>query len=174
MYKAPEGGICPCCRPSITADQTGNVYVMFRNELKGARDMYIAHSKDGGETFKPAQKLGMGTWTLKACPMDEGAVAINAAGKVGTTWRRDKTILYAEPGVIERKIGEGRASNLVKTSKGNYIAWQQGTKIVVQSPNKLGSEIMGTGIYPRLTALANDKVLCVWEKDEMIYSKLLQ
>lgn len=173
VYKSPGGSVCPCCRPSITADEKGNVYIMFRNEVDGARDMYMAHSKDGGKSFNTARKLGMGTWSLKACPMDGGAVAMNANGKVGTTWRRENSIYYAEPGTMEQKIGEGRASSLVKTLKGNYIVWQQGNNIVAQMPNQLGPEIIGTGIYPRLTALANQKVLSVWEMDGKILAKIL-
>jgi hypothetical protein len=173
VYKSPNGRVCPCCRPSITADEKGNVYVMFRNELNGARDMYLAHSKDGGKTFSPAQKLGKGTWTLKACPMDGGAVSLNAKGNVGTTWRRENTIYYAEPGALEQKIGEGRASSLVKTTKGNYLVWQQGDNIVALTPNQLSTEIIGTGIYPRLTTLANGKVMSIWEKDGQILAKLL-
>jgi len=173
VYKAPEGGICPCCRPSITADQKGNVYVMFRNELKGTRDMYVAHSKDGGKIFSPAQKLGLGTWTLKACPMDGGAMALDASGKVGTTWRRENTIYYTEPGSMEQRIAEGKASSLVKTLQGNYIVWQQGNNIMSLAPNKLRPEIIGTGIYPRITTLSNQKILGLWESDGKIVSKIL-
>ncbi|QNF31286.1 exo-alpha-sialidase (plasmid) [Adhaeribacter swui] len=173
VYKAPEGGICPCCRPSITADQKGNVYVMFRNELKGSRDMYVAHSKDSGKTFSPAQKLGLGTWTLKACPMDGGAIAMDASSKVGTSWRRENTIYYAEPGSLEQKIAEGKASSLVKTLKGNYIVWQQGNNIMSLPPGKIGPEVLGTGIYPRLATLLNQQVLSVWEKEGKIVAKIL-
>ena len=173
VYKSPNGSVCPCCRPSITADQKGNVYVMFRNELNGTRDMYMAHSKDGGKSFGTAQKLGLGTWTLKACPMDGGAVALNTQGKVGTTWRRENIVYYAEPGNPEQKIGEGRASSLVKTSKGNYLVWQQGENIMALTPSQLGAEIIGTGTYPRLTVLANQKVMGIWEKDGQILASLL-
>ncbi|WP_146905164.1 sialidase family protein [Adhaeribacter aerolatus] len=173
VYKSPEGRVCPCCRPSITADQKGNVYVMFRNELGGNRDMYLAHSKDSGKSFSPAQKLGKGTWNLKGCPMDGGAIALDAKGKVGTTWRRENTIYYAEPGGMEQKMGEGRASSLTKTSKGNYLVWQQGDNIMALTPNQLSTQIIGAGIYPRLTTLANQKVLSVWESEGKIVATVL-
>lgn len=173
VYVSPEGGVCPCCRPSITADAKGNVYIMFRNELEGSRDMYLASSKDGGQSFSPARKLGLGTWVLKACPMDGGAVALDANGKVGTTWRRENTIYYTEPGSMEQKIGEGRASSLAKTTKGNYLIWQQGSNILALTPNKLSPEIIGTGIYPRLVPLANQQVISVWESEGKILARLL-
>ncbi|PSR52749.1 hypothetical protein AHMF7605_04045 [Adhaeribacter arboris] len=172
-YTSPEGGICPCCRPSITADAKGNVYIMFRNELEGSRDMYLVTSTDNGQTFGPAKKLGMGTWVLKACPMDGGALALNKQGKLGTTWRRENTVYYAEPGAMERKVGEGRASSLVKNAKGNYLVWQHGNQIMALAPGKLSPEEIGTGTYPRLAALTNQQVLGIWESEGKILARIL-
>lgn len=171
VYQAPEGKVCPCCRPSISADREGNVYIMFRNELKGARDLYLAHSKDGGKTFSPATKLGTGTWLLESCPMDGGAVSMDEDGRVGTTWRRENSVFYSEPGKPERRIGEGRASTMLKTAKGNYFAWQQGSQIVLLTPDKLDSEIIGGGAFPRLAATSEGPVICVWESEGQIVAK---
>lgn len=173
VYKSPDGRVCPCCRPSITADMKGNVYVMFRNELKGARDLYVSHSKDGARSFSPAQKMGMGTWILDKCPMDGGAVSVDAKGKLGTTWRRENTVYYAEPGMPERKLGEGRAPSLVKNTKGNYVVWQQGNNIMALTPGKLGFETIGTGIYPRLASLTDESVICFWESEGQILATKL-
>jgi hypothetical protein len=173
VYASPEGRVCPCCRPSITADRKGNVYVMFRNDLNGARDLYVARSKDGGRSFAPAQKLGEGTWIFDKCPMDGGGISTDAKGKVGTTWRRENTVYYSEPGMPERKIGEGRASSLVKNSRGNYLVWQRGTHIMALTPDELGSEIIGTGIYPRLASLRDESVICIWESEGKIVAKKL-
>ena len=168
VYQGPEGKVCPCCRPSIAADRKGNVYVMFRNELKGARDLYLAESHDGGKHFSTAEKLGTGTWLLKQCPMDGGAVSLDPKGNVGTTWRRENTVYYAEPGKAEVKVGEGRASSLVKTSKGNYLAWQQGNSVMVLTPDKLNPQSIGSGIYPRLASLSDESVMCIWESEGKI------
>ncbi|GAA4429293.1 hypothetical protein GCM10023188_14470 [Pontibacter saemangeumensis] len=173
VYASPQGGVCPCCRPSITADRKGNVYIMFRNELKGARDMYVAHSKDGGKSFGPAQKLGTGTWVLEACPMDGGAISVDASGQAGSIWRRENTVYYAEPGSAERKIGEGRAPSLAKTTKGEYLVWQQNGEIMALTPNKLAIETIGAGTYPRLAALSDQGVISVWESDGRIMAKRL-
>lgn len=168
VYKAPEGKVCPCCRPSISADKKGNVYVMFRNELNGARDLYLAHSSDGGKTFSDAKKLGNGTWALKQCPMDGGAVAMDQKGNVGTTWRRENVVYYSEPGKAEIKIGDGRASSLVKNSNGNYLAWQQGNNIMMLTPDRLSPEILGSGMYPRLASMPDETVICIWESEGRI------
>lgn len=173
VYTSPEGRVCPCCRPSITADQKGNVYIMFRNELEGARDMYVAHSRDGGKSFSPAQKSGTGTWILEACPMDGGAISLDANGKVGATWRRENTIYYAEPGSAEQKVGEGRASSLAKTTKGSYVVWQQSSRIMAITPNQLGIETIGAGAYPRILALSDQSAICIWESEGRILAKRL-
>ena len=174
VYTAPERKVCPCCRPSISADKKGNVYVMFRNELKGARDLYLAQSKDGGKTFSVAEKLGSGTWKLEQCPMDGGAVSLDARGNPGTTWRRENVVYYSEPGKPERKIGEGRASSLIKNSKGNYFVWQHDKDIVVLTPGKIAAEVIATGgTYPRLASLNDERVMCVWESEGQILAKII-
>jgi hypothetical protein len=173
VYVAPEGRVCPCCRPSISADQKGNIYIMFRNELKGARDMYMAHSKDGGKNFSPALKLGMGSWNLKGCPMDGGAIALDPKGQVGTTWRRENTIYYAHPGSMEQKIGEGRAAILAQSAKGRYIVWQENRNIMALSPGKPLAETIGSGTYPRVATLKDQSAVSVWEADGQIVARHL-
>jgi hypothetical protein len=58
IYESPDGTICECCHPSIAFDSGGQILVMFRNWLRGSRDMYLARSDDGA-TFSKPEKLGM-------------------------------------------------------------------------------------------------------------------
>src|SRR5260370_1332262 len=81
VYESPSGTICQCCHPTALIDGNGVIHVMWRNALDGNRDMYVAHSKDGGVSFGRARKLGEGSWELNACPMDGGGLAIDAQGK---------------------------------------------------------------------------------------------
>jgi hypothetical protein len=173
IYKSPDGGICPCCRPSLTADTKGNVYVMFRNDVDGARDMYLSRSDDGAKTFTRAEKLGMDSWTLDKCPMDGGAVSLDAKGQIGTTWIRDKFVFYAEPGKPEQRIAGGRSPALAKTAKGEYLAWQNDSEIEILTPGEIGTKAIGTGIYPRLTSMPDGSVICVWESDGSILARKL-
>lgn len=71
VYRSPEGSICQCCHPSVAIDAKGTVYVMWRNSLKGLRDMYVVVSTDGGKSFGSAWKLGTGSWPLEACPTSQ-------------------------------------------------------------------------------------------------------
>jgi hypothetical protein len=98
---------------------------MWRNALAGSRDMYFATSLDGGKTFGEARKLGAGTWTLKACPMDGGQIAVSPQGEVFTAWRRDKDIfLTLNDSAIERRIGAGRQP-WVASAQGPHVVWVQ-------------------------------------------------
>lgn len=44
IYKGAQNGICDCCKPSVYINQTGHIFVMFRNKLDGARNMYLMSS----------------------------------------------------------------------------------------------------------------------------------
>lgn len=106
-YRSPSGSVCECCHPSLAFGPRGRLYLMFRNALDGARDMYLTASDDLGATFAPAQKLGRGTWPLNACPMDGGAVAVTPEGRVETVWRRNHKVYACAPGQPERELGDG-------------------------------------------------------------------
>ncbi len=43
-YKSPESHVCECCKPSI-AVKGGQITIMFRNWLQGARDLYLVTSR---------------------------------------------------------------------------------------------------------------------------------
>jgi BNR repeat-like domain len=124
VYESPDGRVCECCHPSVTFDNQGGLYVMWRNSLGGNRDLYVCNSTDGGQTFSKAAKLGEGTWPLKACPMDGGAVAALAPGKLATAWRRDKQVFLTLPGEpTERLLGPGEQPWIAATAAGPYVVW---------------------------------------------------
>src|SRR5258708_3211246 len=56
VYESTDGSICQCCHPTALIDAKSEIHVMWRNALGGARNMYLAHSNDGGKSFRaPAQ-----------------------------------------------------------------------------------------------------------------------
>ncbi|MBC8134874.1 MAG: exo-alpha-sialidase [Fibrella sp.] len=123
VYASPDGTICECCHPSLAFDGSGDLYVMWRNFLGGARDMYLVTSRDGGKSFGKAEKLGMGTWVLNACPMDGGALSVSSNGTVTTFWRREGEIFTCEPGRAEKSLGVGRQGWVAATPDGSYFIW---------------------------------------------------
>jgi hypothetical protein len=102
IYASPETSVCPCCKPAV-AVKGDKVFVMFRNWLTGNRDLYLIQSSDGGNSFGPAEKLGLGNWALDGCPMDGGGLAIDQNGNPETVWNRKGIIYACEPGNTERE-----------------------------------------------------------------------
>ncbi len=170
VYQSPGGSTCECCHPSAAFDSTGQLAVMWRNSLDGARDMYLTTSRDG-VTFSAAQKLGNGTWLLNACPMDGGGLAV-APSKIVTAWRRDTNIFLAEPGQPEKQIGAGKDVALALSGGHTYASWVNGSKVQVWTDGKLET-LSNAGAFPSLASLPGDGVLAAWEDHDGIQIRRL-
>jgi len=142
---------------------------MFRNKLDGARNMYLISSNDKGGHFGKAQKLGTGDYMINACPMDGGDLTVDSKGAATTVWRRQMEIYLARPGNPEIRLGSGRTPVILRTTKGNAIAWQQENAIQFRSPDGLKTFSLGKGQYPKL-ALSKDlkTAICTFERDGQI------
>ena len=160
IYQSPDGNICECCHPSVAVDAKGGVYAMWRNWIGGARDMYLARSSDGGLSFGKAEKLGDGTWPLRACPMDGGAVAVDASGQVVTVWRRAGEVFLARPGQPEKLLGPGKDPWLAAGSDGVYAVWTSAAGVQLLRPGKTEPQTL-TGAFPTLAA--GSPVVAAWE-----------
>ena len=125
VYQSPEKNICECCHPSIAVD--GNkIHVLFRNSLTGNRDMYIVTSDDGGKSFQPAKRLGLAHWSLNACPMDGGMLAVGSNGKVATVWRRADELFFTTDKEPETRLGRGEQAWLANSDRGPIAVWTEG------------------------------------------------
>ncbi len=167
VYASPEGTICQCCHPSVAIDAKGFLYVMWRNALKGSRDLYYTASMDGGKTFAPAQKLGHGTWTLNACPMDGGEMTTVATGQIHSVWRRQGEIYAAVPGKQEEELGKGRNPVIAYGRHGRYVAWDdtESKQAVFLSPGMLKPAPLGVqSQFVDLVTSSAGKVVAAWEE----------
>ena len=173
VYRSPDSSICECCKPSVTMDNN-NVYVMFRNWLNGNRDLYLVQSKDGGNRFDSAQKLGTGDWHLNACPMDGGGLAVSDNGIAQTVWRRHNKIYAATPGSMEKEIGEGRGCSIEIINGENIYAWTDSIGNVVCLLPQGTKKTIGNGNLPLLKSLGDNEVICVWSEDKNINSTILR
>ncbi len=167
VYQSPERSVCECCQPTIAADGRDEVVVMWRNLLAGARDMFLARSKDGGRSFGGAARLGTGSWLLKGCPMDGGGVAVSS-GRVATVWRREEILYAAEPGGEERSLGRGRNPVVAFSSAGAIFAWQgpEGD-IVLKKAGADGPVTVGRGKFPSFGAAPGGPVVLAWEDPDL-------
>lgn len=168
VYASPDTTVCECCKPSVIVKDK-HIYIMFRNWLKGNRDMYLIHSANGGSSFEEAQKLGAGSWALEGCPMDGGGIIINSKGLPETVWRRQKTIYACTPGQAETAIGEGRGCTLTNADGKNLYAWTSDGNIIISKPGGLSLNL-GKGQLPLLKNNGNGQVICVWENEKEIYA----
>ena len=139
VYRSPDGSVCECCHPSIAGGPQSSLRVMFRNSLNGQRDMFLASSTGGGK-FLPAKKLGRGSWTLNACPMDGGMLAADHRGGLVTIWQRQGHV-FATTGAktAERDLGEGRQPWAAWSAAGPVVVWTQGR----EGPLKLQVGLVG-------------------------------
>jgi hypothetical protein len=174
IYESPDGGICECCHPSVAVAWGGTVHVMFRNALGGSRDMYLASSADGAKTWNTS-KLGKGTWTLNACPMDGGGLAVASNGKLLTVWRRENKILFARPETNESDLGEGKDASLAAAFDDElYALWTGKDGVYLRTSKMDASKLIAPGgAYP-FALLHNGAVLGAWESDRGIIVEKLK
>jgi hypothetical protein len=146
---------------------------MFRNWLDGARDLYLTRSSDGGATFTPATRLGVGTWKLNACPMDGGSMTLGSNGDVATIWRRELDIFFARPGQPEERIATGRSPMMSVNGKTAVVVWQDGKDIKLRSLDSDVIIVVGQGRLPQVITLRDGKTLVAWEQNGRVYFRRL-
>jgi BNR repeat protein len=168
VYASPSGSVCECCHPSAVVSADGRVGVMFRNQVEGHRDMFLAWSQDG-RSFRPASKLGEGTWLLRACPMDGGGVAMAGADAI-TTWRREDAIFLAAPSAPERRIGDGRDPAIAVYGRTVEAAWTTDGAVTFARGDERTT--IGPGRFPALLALG-DRTLLAWEHDGSVHVRVV-
>jgi len=130
VYASPDKSICECCHPSALFDAEGNLAVMWRNSIAGHRDMWLTTRAKGATKFTPAVRLGQGTWTLNACPMDGGRIIALGGGKFAAVWQRAGEVFYSPAEGAEVSLGKGKQPVALSRGTGLQLFWQQGTDLV--------------------------------------------
>ncbi|MBC7856007.1 MAG: exo-alpha-sialidase [Pirellulaceae bacterium] len=172
VYQSPSGTICQCCHPSLSIDETGRVWVMWRNVLDGSRDLHLASSSDGIH-FEAPRKLGEGTWKIDACPMDGGGFVVHGS-RVTAAWRREGEIFLNEPGKPERAIGPGKDVAIAAGKAGIFVAWTKDGAIQTMTPRAAEPQLLSPdGAFVNLTTLEDGTVLAAWEARGSIETKHL-
>lgn len=178
IYKSPDGGTCPCCHPSVAMDAKGTINIIFRNDINGEKDMYLARSTDGGKTFSAAGKLGAGAWKLNACPMDGGAVATGPDGTAVTIWRRQKNIFTAAPGKPERDLGSGEQPSITVGPGGVYATWitNRPGAVMLLGGAGMAMKIADKGTDPVISSSLDGKgpVVAVWASDNSVVVSVIK
>jgi hypothetical protein len=169
VYRSPDGGICPCCHPTVVA--SGNAWsVLWRNSVAGKRDIYVATSRDGLHSFGDAQRLGDAEWTLDICPMDGGDLAFGQNGG-WATWRRETTVYATDLKSPSREIqlGPGEQPVVAVSATGPAFAWISARPgdLMLRTPDaKQAKPIAKQASDPDLISLPDGRVLCTYESIE--------
>lgn len=159
VYNSPGGSVCECCHPSVAISDAGEIAVMFRNNLDGNRDLYVARYSRSG-TFAPASKLGISSWALKACPMDGGAVAFDGAS-IAAIWRRENDVFLTTAKTPEQRLARGRDPVLSQMGRHRDMAWNDGNGVMLARGD--GAPIpLGPGRFPSVLSLPTATVIA-WE-----------
>jgi hypothetical protein len=89
---------CPCCRTALAFGRDGEVYVGWRKVYEGnMRDVVIARSVDGGQSFGEPVRVHNDGWVIDACPHAGPALAVDRAGRLHVAWftgAEDRTGAY--------------------------------------------------------------------------------
>jgi hypothetical protein len=174
LYESPSGTICQCCHPSVAVSGRNTVTILFRNSLDGNRDMYWSSSRDGGATFLPARKLGVGSWLLNACPMDGGSLALAPDLSPLTVWRRENQIFFARPDQPEQLLGVGRQPVIASLPAGPVIAWTEASSIRILRPGQTQPETLpSAGAFLSLLPTAGGRLLLAAEHEGSIFIEIL-
>lgn len=153
VYKSPDKSICECCHPSALFDADGNLAVMWRNSIEGARDMWMTTRLKGAAKFTVARKLGEGTWKINGCPMDGGEIVPMGNGNFGAVWQRNGEIFISRGESAEISLGSGKQPVAVHTDNGPpKVIWQQGADLVALH-NLDGSEPVRHASEARLATI---------------------
>ena len=165
VYASPDGHVCECCQPGVAIGPAGEIGVMWRNWLGGARDMWMSLSTDGGGKFGEARKLGEGTWRLNGCPMDGGALAFAATGKPVAVWRREKTVYFGEVAGSENFQAAGATQPVIVFEKsGATIVWEQnGALMMKRAASALPARLADAAAFPSAAATPGGGAVVVWE-----------
>lgn len=170
VYASPDGSVYECCKPSLISEGN-NLYIMFRNNIDGNRDLYLTQSTDRGLAFSTLEKLGQGSWAINGCPMDGGNLAI-ANGQALSVWQRQGQVYPASPGQREQLLGQGRSPAVATTPRGNYYFWNLGGNIISKTPNSLMQMNLGPGSSFKAIGLTNGQgVLGVWVSEGKVRVK---
>ena len=155
VYKSPDGSVCECCKPSISSDTEGQIYIMFRNNIDGARDLYVTKSVDNGTTFSMPEKMGTGTWKINGCPMDGGGITISDNGAFNTVWQRNGEVFMANTDTNELQIGYGRSPAISSNTNKTSIVYTMGEDIMTTDSKLTTPEKIGIGSFPKVISTEN-------------------
>jgi hypothetical protein len=96
---------CQCCLPALLASSGGELWLAYRDLEASVRDIAVATSRDGGETFGAPVPAAADGWRVEGCPHTGPRLAVATDGALWVTW-----FSGADPGVYAARSGDGGRS----------------------------------------------------------------
>ncbi len=103
--------------------------------------------------------------------MDGGGISVQDNGVVQTVWRRQNKIYACEPGRQEKEIGEGKGCTVALVNDQPVYSWAEKGEVICLLP--AGRKVLGKGRSAVIKPAGNDKVACIWENENRIYSEII-
>jgi hypothetical protein len=87
--ESAPGEVCDCCPANIISSHN-RLYLLFRNNDNNVRDIWIASSKDGGDSFDVCRDVDITDWNINVCP-SSGPIGVIDEDSVVFTWMSGHT-----------------------------------------------------------------------------------
>jgi hypothetical protein len=167
-------GVCYCCKTALAIGPKNEIYAAWRHVFAGnMRDMAFTLSRDGGKTFSPLVRINEDGWSIRGCPDDGPAMAVDAKGVVHLTWptvqNEQGVILYAfskdgrtfsTPMRVPTLGGPKPSHPQIAVDKSGrvFIAWDESrsgvrTAAVARVDTRSTPQVLGaTSMYPVMAA----------------------
>lgn len=78
-------GVCPCCPTACVGDADGTVFLAFRNQVDGFRDIHVARRTAADTRFAAVRPVVPPTWQFDGCPHDGPSLDLHE-GTLTVTW----------------------------------------------------------------------------------------
>jgi len=78
-------GVCPCCRPALAPGENGDVWLVWRHVLDGARDIAMSRSTDRAQTWSPLSRVATDDWRIDGCPHSGPDISVSGS-ELEVTW----------------------------------------------------------------------------------------
>jgi hypothetical protein len=134
-----DSSACQCCRIDVYSDMTQRINIAYRGLMKGKmgqqiRDMMIATSADGGDSFTSPQRISADNWVIDGCP-HTGPSLCSSKGGLYSLWYTGGNgtgIYYSfKPdgnnafGKRELLSGSGRHPQLSANETRSIMVWEE-------------------------------------------------
>lgn len=133
-------GVCPCCPTACAGDDAGSLFLAFRNQVNGFRDIHVARREAASSRFTRVMAVVPPTWQFDGCPHDGPALDVHD-DVVTVAWMDAHT---GTPAV--------------------YVAAGSSETLTFSSPVRLDPNAAGAQGNVRLARDAQGTLHAVWER----------